>query len=160
MNLPDIGHQVRARREALGLTQDRLAKLAGLSRATINQLENGSLPDLGFAKVASLLDVLGLRLGADLKPVKRRGLLMASRTASVSFKRRLDADALAHILASGTVPRQLAPHVSALIDEAPLPVVVAAVEDAAQRMHVPPRLIWQHVAAWAAATKSPRPAWS
>lgn len=65
MNLADIGQLVQARREALGLSQARLAQLAGLSRATINQLENGSLVDLGAAKLLALLNLLGLDLAAQ-----------------------------------------------------------------------------------------------
>lgn len=50
-----IGQLVQTRREALGLSQARLALLAGLSRATINPLENGSLVDLGAAKLLALI---------------------------------------------------------------------------------------------------------
>ncbi|MGS0758087.1 helix-turn-helix transcriptional regulator, partial [Roseateles sp. GG27B] len=49
MNLAEIGHLLRARRTALGLSQARLAAMSGLSRATIIQLESGSLVDLGAA---------------------------------------------------------------------------------------------------------------
>jgi DNA-binding XRE family transcriptional regulator len=42
---------VKVRREALGLSQQALGRLAGLSRATINQLERGTLRDLGVAKL-------------------------------------------------------------------------------------------------------------
>ena len=56
MNLAEIGPLVQRRRQALGLSQARLAKLAGLSRATINQLETGTLVDLGAAKLFGLLD--------------------------------------------------------------------------------------------------------
>lgn len=45
MDLQAIGRLIQARRLTLGLSQQRLARLAGLSRATINQLENGSLVD-------------------------------------------------------------------------------------------------------------------
>ena len=60
MNLREVGVLVSQRRTALGLTQDRLTKIAGLSRATINQLETGALVDLGVTKLAALLDLLGL----------------------------------------------------------------------------------------------------
>ena len=54
MNLHEIGKLVRERRDTRGLSQDRLAKLAGLSRAPINQLETGALVDLGVTKLACL----------------------------------------------------------------------------------------------------------
>ena len=54
MTLHDLAPLIHARRTALGLSQDRLAKLCGLSRATVNQLENGTLVDLGAAKLLAL----------------------------------------------------------------------------------------------------------
>ncbi|WP_244109959.1 MULTISPECIES: helix-turn-helix domain-containing protein [Burkholderia] len=41
MQLNEIGQAVAKRRAELALTQARLAKLAGLSRLTVNQLETG-----------------------------------------------------------------------------------------------------------------------
>jgi len=99
MNLREIGLLVRARREELGLSQERLAKLAGLSRATINQLETGTLVDLGVTKLKALTDLVGLQLEASRRVPSRHGLLMASRTASVSYKLPLDVRRLAKALA-------------------------------------------------------------
>jgi transcriptional regulator with XRE-family HTH domain len=160
MQLTEIGAAVRARREALGLSQQALARLAGLSRATVNQLERGALRDLGVAKLARMLALLGLALDAKRVPKPSRALWMAGRTASVSYRRALDADLLARALASGDIPRGLEPHVAALLDEAPLPLVVQAVEEAARQERVPPRRIWRHVARWAAELRSPRRVWA
>ena len=160
MNLRELGVRVRERREALGLSQLRLARLAGLSRATINQLETGTLKDLGVAKLASLMDLVGLQLEAGLRPGQRHGLLMAGRTASVSYKIPLQAAQLARVLASGELPPAWIPHISTLLDEAPLALLVSAVEEAAQRTQVPPRQIWRHVVRWAKQLHSPRGAWS
>ena len=151
MNLHEMGKLVRERRDTLGLSQDRLAKMAGLSRATINQLESGTLVDLGVTKLARLLDLVGL---------PHRGLLMASRTASVSYKAQLDAGQLSKALATGEVPPSLLPHVATFLDEAPLPLVVSAVEEAANRGRVPPKRIWQHVVRWASEVHSPRRVWA
>jgi transcriptional regulator with XRE-family HTH domain len=160
MQLIEIGQAVAARREALGLSQARLAKLARLSRATVNQLENGSLRDLGVAKLATLLGLLGLRL--DATPVPRRAGVLdaAGRTASVSYRTLLDGRSLARALASGRIPSGLEPHVATFLDEAPLPIVVRAVEDAARTEKVPPKRIWGHLSRWAAELKSPRAAWA
>lgn len=160
MNLREIGQIVKARRVSLGLSQQRLARLANLSRATINQLENGTLADLGVAKLAALLGVLGLQLEATANEPTGKSLLMASRTASVSYKKQIDANQLALALATGELPASLLAHVSTFIDEAPLPLVVSAVEEAAQLRGVPPRRIWQHLARWAQELRSPRPAWA
>ena len=160
MNLHEIGKLVRERRDTLGLSQDRLAKLAGLSRATINQLETGALVDLGVIKLACLLELVGLTFEAHARTKPHRGLLMASRTASVSYKTQLDAAQLAKALATGEVAPGLLPHVATFLDEAPLPLVVSAVEEAAKRGRVPPKRIWQHVVRWASEINSPRRVWA
>jgi len=160
MNLHEIGKLVHERRDTLGLSQDRLAKLAGLSRATINQLETGALVDLGVIKLACLLELVGLTFEAHARATPHRGLLMASRTASVSYKTQLDATQLAKALATGEVPPGLLPHVATFLDEAPLPLVVSAVEEAAKRGRVPPKRIWQHVVRWASEINSPRRVWA
>jgi transcriptional regulator with XRE-family HTH domain len=160
MNLHEIGKLVRERRDTLGLSQDRLAKLAGLSRATINQLETGALVDLGVIKLACLLELVGLTFEAHARTTPHRGLLMASRTASVSYRTQLDAAQLAKALATGEVPPGLLPHVATFLHEAPLPLVVSAVEEAAKRGRVPPKRIWQHVVRWASEINSPRRVWA
>ena len=160
MNLREMGFLVRERREALGLSQERLAKLAGLSRATINQLEAGTLVELGVTKLASLLDLVGLQLDAGMRAPSRRGLLMASRSASVSYKAQLGAGQLAKVLTTGDVPADLLPHLATFLDEAPLPLVVSAVEEAAMRGQVPPKRIWQQLVRWAREIHSPRRVWA
>jgi transcriptional regulator with XRE-family HTH domain len=160
MNLLEIGCLVRQRRAALGLSQARLARLSGLSRATINQLENGTLVDLGVSKLANLLDLVGLSLEAGARETSRHGLRMASRTVSVSYRSRLGADQLAQALATGRLPAGFVAHMSTFIDEAPLPLVVSAVEEAARLRGVPAKRIWQHLTRWAHELRSPRPAWS
>lgn len=159
MQLAEIGGAVRDRREALGLSQQALAKLAGLSRATINQLERGALKDLGVAKLVKVLGLLGLDLDARRSRHPARGLLMASRTASVSYRYALDARSLAHALASGRIRPGMEPHLAVLLDEAPLQIVVMAVEEAARRERVPPKRIWRNLARWAVELRSPRRVW-
>jgi transcriptional regulator with XRE-family HTH domain len=89
MNLADIGQLVQARREGLGLSQARLARLGGLSRATVNQLENGNLVDLGAAKLMALLNLLGMDLAAQTRAPRAQALALLSQTASVSYKTAL-----------------------------------------------------------------------
>lgn len=160
MNLTQIGQHIRTRREELGLSQDRLAKLAGLSRVTVNQLETGAIVDLGVSKLLNLLDLLGLTLDAHASPKRGHALGMASRTASVSYKRVLSSDELSQALAGGALPPEIAPHVATLLDEAPLQIIVSAVEEAAQLQHVAPKAIWRHVIKWAHDLQSPRRVWA
>ncbi len=62
LDLISIGDRIAERRKALKLTQAELARKAGLSRATLDALENGRASELGFSKVTKLLTALGLEL--------------------------------------------------------------------------------------------------
>ena len=61
-DLISLGTQIAKRRKALKLSQAELSRKAGLSRATLDALENGRTGELGFSKVTRLLTVLGLEL--------------------------------------------------------------------------------------------------
>jgi len=62
LDLQSIGSQIASRRKGLGLSQSALAVKAGVSRATLEALENGRSGELGFSKVANILAALGLEL--------------------------------------------------------------------------------------------------
>lgn len=148
MNLNDIGHAVHARRKELGLSQGQLAHLSGLSRQTLVGLENGTLADLGVNRAAQVLSVLGLDMPqpTTIARQKKRGLWMAAKNASVSYARELEPETLSKALVTGDVPAPYAPHLAHLLDEAPVSMVVMAVEEAAGAADVPPRKVWRNVA--------------
>lgn len=161
MDLIEIGRQVRDRRLRVGLSQARLAKFAGLSRATINQLETGVLVDLGAAKLLNLCKLLELRLEISERGRARADALdTAARTASVSYRRAMDGDALADALASDELPPAWLPHIATWLDEAPLSLIVSSVESAAARGGVDPRRCWNRIERWTRELGSPRHAWS
>ena len=62
MDLISVGEQIAAHRKRLKLSQAELARKAGISRATLDALENGRTGEMGFSKVARLLAALGLEL--------------------------------------------------------------------------------------------------
>jgi transcriptional regulator with XRE-family HTH domain len=62
VDLSSVGGQIAERRKALKLSQSALARRAGVSRATIDALENGRAGELGFSKIVRLLAGLGLEL--------------------------------------------------------------------------------------------------
>ena len=160
MNLADIGRLVHTRRTALGLSQARLALMSGLSRATINQLETGSLVDLGAAKLIALLDLVGINLDAGARKGHQGALQSVSQSASVSYKTLLSPAALAAALVDGTLPKQLTPHIATLLDEVPMSLIVAAVEEVAAASSISPKLLWKHVFNWAKDLHSPRGVWA
>lgn len=147
MDLFRLGTIIRERRETLGLTQSKLAQMSGLSRQTLVGLEAGALSDLGFNRVAQVLAVLGLDLDlpSQAARARKRGLWMAAKNASVSYAHEVPPDTLGHALVSGTVPIGYAAHLTHLLDEAPVPLVVMAVEEAAANEGVSPKAVWRNL---------------
>ncbi len=160
MNLQQLGASVRERRIELGLNQSQIAAMSGLSRTTVNLLENGSLSDIGFVKISKLMKVLGIELHTShTTPKKSNSLLMASRSSSVSYREPISAKELSSALATGVVPTNKLPHIATMIDELPVELIVSAVAEAANDSDVAPKKIWSHINQWAADFQSPRGIW-
>ncbi len=158
MNLVDIGGEIHRRRIQVGLLQEHVAKLAGLSRVTINQLENGTLKDLGYTKLKAVMHVLGLDMETVEPTGPKSALAVAARSISTSYKDVVTPEMLAMMLRSGNAPFQFQPHLMALLDETPLPVVVKAVAEAATP-DVPAKKIMKHLSLWAEQWKVCRAVW-
>jgi transcriptional regulator with XRE-family HTH domain len=62
LDLTSIGQEIAEHRKKLKLSQAALARKAGISRATVDALENGRAGELGFSKLTKLLAALGLAL--------------------------------------------------------------------------------------------------
>lgn len=62
MDLIEIGSLVKEARKTRSLTQAELARQSGMSRTTLNALENGQLSELGVGRLIRLLNVIGLEL--------------------------------------------------------------------------------------------------
>lgn len=158
MNLTQIGGAIHSKRVEAGLLQEQVAKFAGLSRVTINQLENGTLKDLGYTKLKAVMDVLGLDMETVQSSGLKSALAVAARSISTSYRDVMTPEMLSMILRSGTAPDQFQPHLMALLDETPLPVVVKAVAEAATS-DVPAKKIMKHLSLWAKQWKVCRTVW-
>ncbi len=62
-----VGSQVAESRKKLNQSQAELSRKAGISRATLDALENGRLAELGFSKLVKVLTALGLEM--KIQPV-------------------------------------------------------------------------------------------
>jgi transcriptional regulator with XRE-family HTH domain len=135
MSFHAIGAEIRRARTAKGLTQEALARAAGLSRTTVNRIENGVVSDIGTRKLLAVL----AHVDRDLAVVagrRRAGvdfIRMAAVCASVSFREPLAPDELRHALLRGRAPRARRPHLRALLDEAPVPLLRGLVADLHRR---------------------------
>jgi transcriptional regulator with XRE-family HTH domain len=71
IDLPSIGAQIAHQRKKMSLTQTELARKAGVSRATVDALENGRSGGLGFMNLVKLLAPLGLELKLQAAELRR-----------------------------------------------------------------------------------------
>lgn len=62
MKLDEIGKQIAAARKLSELGQRQLAERAGVSRATVDALENGRAAEIGYSKLSRILAAVGLEL--------------------------------------------------------------------------------------------------
>ena len=62
MDFQTLGHDIALLRRQQGVSQQKLADHLGISRATVNALENGRSGDIGIRKVMKILDYLGKEL--------------------------------------------------------------------------------------------------
>jgi transcriptional regulator with XRE-family HTH domain len=57
-----IGEEIRKERKRRKISQETMARDLGMGRATISQIESGSVQEIGVRKVIRILDYLGLEL--------------------------------------------------------------------------------------------------
>lgn len=66
MNLPEIGEEIRKRRNMLKITQPHLAEMAGISESTLLRIEKGQVNST-IGVVIKLADILGLEIKLEVK---------------------------------------------------------------------------------------------
>ncbi|HEC69193.1 MAG TPA: XRE family transcriptional regulator [Candidatus Omnitrophica bacterium] len=62
-----IGKNIKKYREKLGISQDKLSKLAGITLHTITKIECGATPDPRIETVKKIADALGVSVDELLK---------------------------------------------------------------------------------------------
>lgn len=58
----EIGEEIRKVRKSRKISQEKISKDLGMSRATISQIESGAVQEIGVRKLIRILDYLGLEL--------------------------------------------------------------------------------------------------
>lgn len=154
--LHEIGSAVRVRRTEMGLTQDLLARISGLSRSTVSAVEKQSIGNLSIAKAVALLESIGLSMNVTLNiatgspahtsplPV-RSALERAAATASVSYGQAMSAKQLEAALLTGDVPQRIRPHLRAMLDEAPVSLLAKVVDEIHIEKAVPRTQVWSQM---------------
>jgi len=160
----ELGCAVRERRQDMGITQATLARLSGLSRTTVNQLENATAKELGISRAQRVMGALGLSVVITGARASARSatpaLLKAARAASVSYREVMDAQTLAASLSGGAVPARFMPHVRSLLEEASVALLAEVVEDLHARRGTPRADVWRRMRQLAQEFKVSREVWS
>ncbi|HUZ54122.1 MAG TPA: helix-turn-helix transcriptional regulator [Streptosporangiaceae bacterium] len=69
-----LASQLRERRESAGITQERLAALAGVGVATVRKIETGAVVEPGYFTVLALMAALATSPGQLETPTAGTGL--------------------------------------------------------------------------------------
>jgi transcriptional regulator with XRE-family HTH domain len=159
--LKELGTAVRQRRQDMGLSQQQLASLVELSRATINELENGRLKDLSSNRIERLANELGFAVGlaGTRRPNGKSALEAAARTASVPYKTQLPAGVLFDSVRNGVVPPGYIPHLRTLLQEAPVAILADLADELQQLHNVPKSDTWKRMRMLAGVLKCHRHLW-
>lgn len=161
----ELSQAVRKRRCDIGISQKAVAELSGLSRSTVINVERGTIKDLSLTRTAALLDVLGLGLTITsahprLSLGSANPLEMAARTASVSYARSVTPDVLGDAFANGEIRAEFVPHVTTLLEDAPISLLAKAVEQVHSQRNIPREQIWKNMRHLAKKFKTTRGFWN
>ena len=159
MKVAEVGECIRAARLECGLSQAAVASMVGVSRATINYLENGT-GDVALSTVLAAADLLGVAPSfSSRRPVSSSAIEWAVQSANTSYRRAMSAEDLRTVLVSGSVPAELIPHVSHVLSELSDRRLVAVLSATAAQEGVPLRTLWRKAEQVAAQVMSPHPRW-
>jgi transcriptional regulator with XRE-family HTH domain len=159
--LKELGTAVRQRRQEMGLSQQQLADLVELSRATVNELEKGRLKDLSANRIERLANELGFAVGlvGARRSTGKSLLEAAARVASVPYTAELPASVLFDSIKDGVVPPGYIPHLRTLLQEAPI-AILADIAEELQHVHsVPKQDTWKRMRMLASVLKCDRRLW-
>jgi transcriptional regulator with XRE-family HTH domain len=148
----ELSHIVRARRTEMGLTQATVARLCGLSRATVNQIEAGNIRDLSLSRTANLLAVLGVSIvfsafrhaSVSGKP-RMSAMQRAAQSASVSFKTSLPIDVLEEALSNATVPDRFAHHLNEVLESSSVALLADLVNEVHEARNLERKKVWDNM---------------
>lgn len=145
----------------MGLSQQQLADLTELSRATVNALEGGKLHELGSGRIERLANELGFSVGlvGTRRPKDKSALEAAARVASVPYSSVLPPSVLLESIKQGVVPPAYIPHLRTLLQEAPVAILADVAEELQQSHGVPKQDTWKHMRVLARVLQCDRRLW-
>lgn len=167
--LQELATAVRTRRTEMGLTQAALAELSGLSRATISQVEQGTVNDLGLGRTEKLLGALGLAIGITHPQARPSGprrtgtrspLTIAAASTHTSTRTSITPKQIADALSTGRLLPRLEPQMLIFLDELPLALLAAVVDQVHEERGTARETQWSSIRKFARQLKSHRAQWA
>lgn len=156
VKVADIGAVVRSYRKAAGLSQQDLAAMAGVSRATLNYLESGRDIEIGASRLLALVDLLGIPLalpGSVDRAVDDRVVELAVR-ATGTAKAKSTRRALDEALATGRVPAGMERSLRTVLDHLAAAERMALVRCVSAASGQPAKAVWRNARTVAGAVGS------
>jgi len=158
VDVAELGGVIRDARKAVGMSQEDLGHLTGISRVTINYAERGRVA-IGADALLRLTGVLGLSITSTPTTPATPAAQLLAQQASVSYRESMPAAELEKAFVTGTVPEQWLPHIATILDEASNSLLLRAVREIAHDSGAKPTTLWSKVKALAAFVSSPHPRW-
>lgn len=131
LTLEEIGSVIKHRRKDIGLSLEQLATFSHVPPDIFLRLEGGTLEDISFKDLTTVLQLLSLSFGKlTTQPrQKKRAVWMASKNISVSYGANVSEQDLITVLQSAICPLEMASNISYFLDETPLELVIMTVEE-------------------------------
>ena len=160
MNSAELGSSIQNARLAAGLTQADLAAIVGVSRATVNYLENGRA-DIGIESLLRMLEVLDLSINLVTRDPRRDqgATALAAKSAGVSYRDPLPTSALRNVMLTGEIDPRFVGQIAHVIDELPTEMLLRGVRETARTSDRPVKALWKNLRTAAKLTRSPQQRW-
>ena len=162
MELVELGATIRRTRLASGMSQAQMARMAGVSRATINYVETGRSA-IGADALLRILPPLGLSIAPSPSVAGRAdrpAVELLAASASVSFHETIPVAEVERALVTGAFADPWLPHITTIIDEASNSLLLRAVREIAAQTSLPAAAIWRNLRALAQTVSSPNKRWA
>ncbi len=154
---------VAQRRREMGITQSRLAKLSGLSRASIAAIDRSKIKELGLTRAEKVLDALALRLQLSGETDRTVGATSASERAVVIANRgrrtNLDTDKLKRALIADIQLLDWGGHLKTLLEAAGIVLLTELAEELNKEHGVERAIVWKKIRTLATNVGATGPYW-
>ncbi|MFZ4486954.1 MAG: helix-turn-helix domain-containing protein [Candidatus Nanopelagicales bacterium] len=162
MDLVELGATIRRTRLASGVSQAQMARMADVSRATINYVQTGRSA-IGANALLRILPPLRMSIAPSPSVAGRAdrpAVELLAASASVRFKETIPVAKVERALVTGAFADPWLLPITTIIDEASNSLLQRAVREIAAQTSLPIAAIWRNLRALAQTVSSPNTRWA